>query len=100
MCVSEPMTPATRVLTLGIGVLERSPPSLLMPDMTEQRERERNDDEYHHRAADRPREEDRPVVLVADHARHERALGLRAEYAAQYHRRDREPVLLEQVADD
>src|SRR5215468_2858998 len=100
MCVSEPMTPVTSVFDLDIDLTHRSLALALLSKMADERIAERDCDENHHRAADRPREEDSPVVLVADHAGHERALGLRAENAAEHHRRDRKSVLLEEVPDD
>src|ERR1039457_282885 len=100
ICVSEPMTPVTSTFISSTNLRGGVPILVLNTNMPGQRERERQDHERHHRAADRAREKYRPIVLEAEHAGHERALGLCAENAAEHHRRDRKLELLKQVADD
>src|SRR5206468_12768427 len=62
ICVSEPITPVTSVLILDIDLTQGSPPLALLPEMAEQRITERDGDEHHHAARDRPREQPGPVV--------------------------------------
>src|SRR5579872_7136941 len=63
------------------------------------RKRERYDGGSHERAADRTAEENRPVVVGADHAAHKGRLAGGPQNCAQHHRRDREAKFFKKVAE-